>query len=475
MASKNLISRRRAALVAGAFCTILAPGVRADSPPPPAIGGSAAVDAAAFRVTTFASGLYFPSSLQSMSDGSFLVGSSVPDASNGSFYQSTGQLLRFTDVNHDGVADGPGEVVATGITGGISSVRTAGNLVLVTSAGGAGPSITVLRQGITPAAPLTTVGTINFTFPGFWEHETYSLAVRPSPAAAGDYDVVFNVGSQNNDTPDTAGVVATTTGLLSASLAPSSLYMTTVHDAGGSSVSFSAPKQLATGLRNAAGTAFAANGDLLLEDNGEDGPADQFGNHTPESADELNVIHAADVGTKVVDFGYPYNYVRYSDGAVIGDASKAPAIAFLPKDGSQAVGANEIAVAPTGFPAGLNGGVFVGFHGLFDSYGTYNPNTGRGNPENGLVYADPATGDYFHMIDDSQPTIGHLDGLLATDDSLFVTDLADGELFGGGASTPTGAIYEITAVPEPAGAPTAIAVAAVAVSANRLRRRRPIA
>ena len=73
-----------------------------------------------FQVTTFATGLNFPSSMQRLDDGSILVGTSDPVS--GSIYNSTGTLLRFTDEDDDGVADGAGQVVFTGLTGTVTSV-----------------------------------------------------------------------------------------------------------------------------------------------------------------------------------------------------------------------------------------------------------------------------------------------------------------------------------------------------------------
>src|SRR5207249_1946216 len=79
-------------------------------------------------------------------------------------------------------------------------------------------------------------------------------------------------------------------------------------------------------------------------------------------------------------------------------------------------GANDIVFAPPAFPDGLNTGVCLGFHGRFNAGGT-------SNEENPVVYANPRTGAYFHFIAGQQAGIGHLDGLLATRDSLFVADL----------------------------------------------------
>ena len=57
------------------------------------------------------------------------------------------------------------------------------------------------------------------------------------------------------------------------------------------------------------------------------------------------------------------------------------------------------------------------------------------------VYADPATGSYFHFILGQQPGIGHLDGLLSMRDSLFVADLVPGGSLSAGLNA--GVIYQI--------------------------------
>jgi len=78
-----------------------------------------------------------------------------------------------------------------------------------------------------------------------------------------------------------------------------------------------------------------------------------------------------------------------------------------------------------GFPNGLNTGIFLGFHGRFNSVGltTRKP----------LGLCRPESGAYFHFIQGQQQGIGHLDGLLATRDSLFVADLVSTGNTGNGA------------------------------------------
>src|SRR5256885_136918 len=57
-----------------------------------------------FRVTVFAAGLTNPLAMARLADDSLLV--TLSEAAN--FFTASGRLLRFTDTNLDGVADGPG-------------------------------------------------------------------------------------------------------------------------------------------------------------------------------------------------------------------------------------------------------------------------------------------------------------------------------------------------------------------------------
>ena len=95
---------------------------------PFAIGGDPSVNPSDFRITTFATGLNYPHSMQQLADGSILVSTSDP-VSGGNYYASTGTLLRFVDADGDGVADGPGEVMYSGMPGTLTAMRVAGDLV----------------------------------------------------------------------------------------------------------------------------------------------------------------------------------------------------------------------------------------------------------------------------------------------------------------------------------------------------------
>ena len=91
--------------------------------PPFSVGGDPIVNPADFRVTTFASGLNYPHGMTTLSDGSILVAVNNP-VSGSSFYNTTGELLRFTDANRDGIADGAGQVLFNGLPGEVTAVHS---------------------------------------------------------------------------------------------------------------------------------------------------------------------------------------------------------------------------------------------------------------------------------------------------------------------------------------------------------------
>jgi glucose/arabinose dehydrogenase len=409
------------------------------------------VDPASLRVTTFAAGLNFPTGMQQLSDGSLLVATSNNPSGTGSFYTSTsGSLLRFTDLDHNGVADGaPIDLtpVDQALPGAVTTLRQAGDLLFVNHANEPNSyRISVLRAGATPTSKYTTLGRIDLSYPAAWQHQTYALAVRPTPGGGANMvDLLFNTGSRDNypDTP--GGLLVTASGLFSASLIPDSIHKVTVTDNGGSNVAFTNVTQVATGLRNAAGIAFhPATGDLWFEENGIDGLVDS---NEPLSADELNRISAANVGGAVEDFGFSSDYIQYRTGNRIGSGAIQPEVAFIPianpANGAESEGANEITFSPANFPAALKTGIFVGFHGRFNS-------TGAANEENAVVYYDINTDQYYHFISPGQAGIGHLDGLLATSDSLFLSDLTAGSFFAPPYNV--GSVYQVTFVPEPGAA-----------------------
>jgi len=393
------------------------------------------VNPADFRITVFAANLNFPVGMARLSDGSLLVG-----VSQGSSFwnNSIGQVIRLTDTNQDGIADGPGSVLYTGLSGGQSALRVCGKLVFVTGQG-VGRPISILRAGATPDAPLTLVGKININYPaGRWYHPHSALGVRPTPGHPESCDLLFQLGSDQNfaKTTRTATISSTQITGVNGTLEGESIYMLTLTD-NETNVVASSLTRIAKGLRNPAGFAFhPATGDLYFEDNGIDGLVDS---NEPLSADELNWIPAAQVGNGTVpDFGFPGNYTAYRTGTVVGGGGVQPLVTFQPlpnpANGSESEGPGDIAFAPAGFPPGLDHGVFVGFHGKWGL-------AGIANEENPLVFVDLNTTNYFQFIGNNEPNIGHLDGLLSTEDSLFVADITATGNTDSGANA--GVIYQI--------------------------------
>lgn len=461
----------------------------AAGPTPPALGGDPSVNPADFRVTTFASGLNYPTGVVAQQDGSLLVLTNTPRNGGTNFYDSTAQVVRLVDADGDGVADGPPAVLADGLPGAASALALAGNYVIVTSSASNLPSsagwstISFLRRGLTPASPLTFAGEIDLQFPAGWEHPTFGLAVRPTPGRPGDFDVAFNIGSQFNGIQkdaggnilfDTNGVALPepTTGTVPLGglisgvppLTGDGIYLTTLHDAGGVP-NLSTPLKIATGLRNAMSMAFdPSTGDLIYADNGIDG---LDGGNEAYSTDTLFRLPAAQIGVTLPTSGFPTSYTLTNDlpgqpdrvvnpgGRVTPIASFQPLPdANLPATGSEAEGASALALAPATFPTALRG-VFVGFHGKFASGGT-------ANEENPLRFVDPATGRSFDVVSNDEPNIGHIDGATSTADSLFLSDVAStGRIFN---DPGTGVIYQVKVANRP---PVVTPVPSQSVSAGK--------
>lgn len=392
------------------------------------LAADAPVDPAAFRITVFADRLFFPMGMTPLPDGALLVGTSIP--AGGSFFASTGALIRLVDRDDDGVADGPGQVLADGIAGTIVAVARSGRLVFVTSAAIDQEQILVFRRGRSWASPLSFAGAITFSLPQFL-HRTYGLAARPRRGHPGQHELIFNIGSVGNDT---SGGIAHASGLVEADLPDSSVYRVIVEETA-SELRVSPPERIAMGLRNASAIVFSPAGDLLLIDNGIDTPGNEL---VALSADELNRIPAAAIGGTPEDFGFPYSYVDYATGAMVGHGGIPPEIAFVPINGSENEGVSSLAIAPPAFPPGVNEGVFAGFHGQWDL-------TGLANEENPLVYADPARHTMVTFIANDDPMIGHLDSLASTRDTLYAADLCGGPQGSLAAAEPCGRIYAIRA------------------------------
>jgi hypothetical protein len=244
-----------------------------------------------FRVTTFATNLSYPLGMVRLTDGSLLVAVNQGP----SFFSAPGRIVRLVDADLDGVADAPPAVLYSGLPAGQTSLRRGGNLLFVTGQGSGRP-IVVLRAGATPDAPLSYAGQININYPGSWYHPHSALFTRDVPGTTNMFDLFFQLGSQHNYDPTTAnGSISSTniTGAIGA-IFGDSIYRLTIIDRG-TSVSASNLTQIARGLRNPAGFAFhPRTGDFYFQDNGIDGLVDA---NEPMSADELNMIRAADLGT----------------------------------------------------------------------------------------------------------------------------------------------------------------------------------
>ena len=391
-----------------------------------------------FEVTTFADDLNYPVGMVELTDHSILVA-----VSKGSsfFSSSSSQILRLVDADDDGVAESRTVLLDNLAIGKASALRMAGDLLFIS---GQGTPIVVLRLGPSPGYDIVEVGRLNIGYSGSWMHPQSALQARRLPD--GVFELYFPLGSKVNFATTTATLPLTSTLGIEADLAGDAIHRVRFRDEGGTLVGID-HEQIATGLRSASGLAFHPHtGDLYFEDNGIDGLQEAIEAH---SADEVNMIPLAQIGGEIEDFGFPDHYTAYRTGEFVGGGGVPPLFAFTPlpnpTDGSESEGPNEIAFAPTGFPSGLNNGIFVGFHGQFSR-------GGQSNEENPLVYADLETGDYFHFVANDERLVGHLDGLLATRERLYVADISRNGGFGSSGGG-TGYIYRIRYTGNP---PTAI-------------------
>lgn len=393
---------------------------------------STAVDPSLFRVTTFISGLPLSNSIVMAADGSFLVAYS-PGYSNAT-------ISRFTDNNHDGIADDTGTVVYSSTAGPLTQLREGGKYYFAGEFGS--NTIRVLEPGATPGDTMTAVGGLEFSYPGGWLHPTIGMALRPTPGSAGSYDLVFNIGSQFNAQLSTNKVTVSGLGMTPVELDGDSLYMVTIDQTGASPVA-SNLRQVATGIRNVYGMGFhPVTGDFYFTDNAID-EEDLSALSTPPQAEELNWIAAALVGNTVPNFGYPTCYTAYQTGAQVGSAGacsgvQQPLAVFQPipnpPAGGRSEGPTEIAFAPAAFPAGWNNGIFSGFSGK--------NGVGPVNDENAIAFYNFTNSQVSHFIESALPGVGNLLGVYSTNNSLFIADWG-------------GSIYQISAepVPEPATLP----------------------
>ena len=398
-----------------------------------AIGGHPRVNPDDFVLTTFADNLNYPVGMVELEDGSILVAI----ANGGSFFGSTsGQILRLVDEDDDGVADSRTVIEDNLTIGGPTALKKIDDLLFVT---GQAKPIAILRLGPAPEYALTELGRINIDDGSSWMHPNSALVVRRS---GDNYELYFPLGSKANFAKTTQTRRLTSNIGLSADLAGDAIHRVTfAYD--GDTITGLDVTQIATGLRSASGLAFhPKTGDLYFEDNGIDGLERAIEAH---SADEINTIPVDQLGGEIDDFGFPDHFIAYRTGEFVGGGATPPVVAFTPlpnpADGSESEGPNDIAFAPPGFPDGLNNGLFVGFHGQFSK-------GGLSNEENPLVYADLDTGEYFHFVSNEEPLVGHLDGLLASRDRLYVADISGHGGFGSSAKN-SGAIYRIRYVGKP--------------------------
>jgi hypothetical protein len=424
-----------------------------------ALHGGDRVNPDDFELTTFAENLNYPVGMVELPDHSILVAVGI----GGSFFSSTtSQILRLVDADDDGVSE-TREVIVDGLSiGGASALRMAGDLLFIS---GQGTQIAILRLGPAPTYAVTEVGRLTINYNVSWMHPQSALQARL--LADGVYELYFPLGSKVNFATTTATLPLTSTIGIEADLAGDAIHRVRFRDEGGTLVGID-HEQIATGLRSASGLAFhPRTGDLYFEDNGIDGLQKAIEAH---SADEVNMIPLAQIGGEIEDFGFPDNHITYRTGEFTAGTPCVrtlnvlcepvdvepltrqdipPLFAFTPlpnpADGSESEGPNEITFAPPGFPLGLNNGLFVGFHGQFSR-------SGLSNEENPLVFADLQTGEYFHFVGNDEPRVGHLDGLLATRDRLYVADISSNGGFGSSGGG-TGFIYRIRYTGDP---PTAI-------------------
>lgn len=378
------------------------------------------------HASIFATDLNFPVGMVVLPDGSLLVGSSNP--TGGTYFSSTGELVRLMDADGDGVADGPVETVATGLAGMVTAVAVHGDLVAVTSVESGRERIQLLRATEDWTGTYVLLGEMTFAFDTF-AHQSYGLAMRESPGNEQIVELHFNVGASGNETD---GRYVTVGGLLDTQLIDASLYMTEITDHG-ATLAASEPVRIASGLRNAMAFAFhPESGDLWITDNGIDGFVDVWVSY---SADELNVIPAATIGGDIEHFGFPVTYTLYETGEVVGQHGLPPVVEFVPIGVAENEGVSSLAFTPPTFAGTLGEGVLVGFHGQYDMWGV-------DNEENALLFVDLTSLDVSIVVAPGMPGVGHLNSIATGDGAMYVADMCVGQSLA--SAGPCGIIYRLT-------------------------------
>ena len=396
-----------------------------------------AVNASMFSVTTVESGIGLPTDVLPLSSGGLWVNSSP------GYGYTQSQMLYFPTPNTVGAPVYAPTYAGNPTNGMLTGTAAMGNNLAVgtfQTADGVN-TINIVQPGATPASPMTTVATLQMTYPSAWEHNTVGLAARPTPGVSGSYDLIVNVGAEGDNTATPAGDMVTLTGTgfaatPSASLHGDSLYMIRINTAG-PQPAVTNVQQVATGIRNVYGMTFAPNGDFYFADNAIDqippggalvGTAlTSMPDGEPPQADELNKISASQLGVGApLNFGYPTCYTQYAYGGVpgaqVGSGCVQPVAVFQPVTNGTGTheleGPTDIAMAPTSFPAGFNNGIFIGFAGGETP-----------NDEAGLAYYSFDTGSVTQFIQSENPMVTNIIGVSSTSNALFLSDFVSGNVF----------------------------------------------